>query len=105
MSDVSIALMALNFLWQVGLTLFVFARRPGEDAARAGKALSDRLELLDSKVRVIEAHMEHMPSNDELAGLRGEMLQTQAMMEALREGMKSLRSTVELIDAHLRQMR
>jgi Protein of unknown function (DUF2730) len=103
-NDLTLALWALNFIWMVGLTVVNFARRPGEDATRAAATASEKIDKLGGRVQGLEAHLEHMPSNDDLTKLDGAVREIRATLAALQESVSSLRATTVLIDQHLRNV-
>jgi archaellum component FlaC len=103
-SDIGLGLMALNFVWLVGLTLLTAARKPGDEAQRGVADARERLERLEARVHVLETHIEHLPTGAEVADMKGASREMRAMLIALQESLSGLRQTVNLIDEHLRRI-
>jgi hypothetical protein len=80
-ADPKFWLMAANFLLSGILALVVFARKPGEEAGKAINALADRVSRLEETLK-------HMPTNEELARLYGELRECNARVEHLVEGQR-----------------
>lgn len=92
-------------LWNCGLTAVLWLRKPGEDAARAVEAMGDEVEAKlrsqAQKITEICAHMEHMPTTEEIARLEGTMRQVNERISGLADGMKMMRSSLLRIDDYL----
>lgn len=104
MSDFAIVLMALNFIWLVGLTLLNFARRPGDEAQKGVADNRQKIERLEGRVHVLETHVEHLPTSSEVSDMKGASREMRAMLVAVQQSLESLRGTVNLIDEHLRRI-
>lgn len=102
--DFTPALMILMFLWNVGLTIVGFARRPGDEAVKAAKESQQEMESLKGRVSVLETHFEHLPTSHEVAELKAAAREMRATQMALQESVDSVRKTVHLIDEHLRRI-
>jgi ABC-type Zn uptake system ZnuABC Zn-binding protein ZnuA len=101
MSDAYLALMALNTLWLVGLTVVNVARRPGEEAAKAAASASAAAEALTSRLGILEAHMQHVPSHDELNALERRMQGIQAALQGLQASQEAAQRTLSLIQDYM----
>lgn len=94
----------------------LFVMRPGREAQAAvqalaerlarereeadAKAAADRAELV-SRVQHVEDHLQHMPTDEELATLRGDVHSIKAQLEGQRELLKRVEHQTQLIHEHL----
>jgi len=105
MPDLSISLAAVGILWNIGLTVTVWLRKPGEDAGAAVETLSDELKqaihLHAQRLSQIETHMEHMPSSEELAKLEGTVMEINARTEAQSEQLRTVSAALTRIETYL----
>lgn len=96
-----VALVAWNFV----LTAALWLRKPGEDAARAVDALRDdmdkRLKDAGAQITEIRAHMEHMPSNDELLRLEGAVREVNERTAGLHRNIDTMNSSLRRIEDYL----
>ena len=99
------ALTALSIVWNIGLTLIVWLRKPGEDAGAAVSQLAAELkkDIAQHSARLaeIETHMEHMPSSEELAKLEGMVLDINARTEAQSEQLRTVSASLTRIETYL----
>lgn len=90
----------------LGLFVFVWLRKPGEDArnrlADIERETGERLVVLETDVRVIKERMEHIPSKEELAELEGRLATLLAHIDGLRVSMDITRGSVARIEDFLR---
>jgi len=103
MTEIYLALAAMQFLWLVGLTFKTWASKPGEDATRAAQAASEAAERIKGRVDVLEERIKHMPSSDELIQLEGTVKAIQATQTQMTESVNVVRNTVARIEDHLRR--
>lgn len=92
------------------LVLFVLAavqwlRKPGEDAGKAVKehtqAVDEQLSGLRGRLQHVEDRLQHMPTDEELATLRGDVHAIKAQLEGQRELLKRVEHQTTLIHEHL----
>lgn len=105
LQDPRLWLELLVLVWNVALTLAVWLRKPGEDAARAvidlRTQLATELATLASRLTVVETDMEHMPTKEELARLEGTVKQIDERTEGLAEGLSTVRTQLNRIENYL----
>lgn len=87
-------LAVLALLWNCALTAALWLRKPGVDAGKAVDELRGRL-------TTIEAHMQHMPTNEELATLEGMVKQLNERTEGLSEAISTVRTQLNRIENYL----
>ena len=93
--------------WAVSLALAftVWVRRPGQDAAKAVEALradnDHRLQAHGHRLTEIEAHMEHMPTSEELKELEGTVKEIAQRLAGMSDGMATVRTTLVRIESFL----
>lgn len=92
-------------LWNSGLTLFVWLRKPGEDAAAAVSKLrtdhGEELAGVNTRLTAIETEISHMPTSEELAQLEGTVKQINERTAAQSEQIKAVAATVSRIESYL----
>ena len=92
-------------LWNCGLSAVLWLRKPGNDAAAAVGALrddmDDRLKAQASQITEIRAHMEHMPTNEELVQLEGTVKQINERITGLADNMVTVRASQHRIEDFL----
>lgn len=92
-------------LWNCGLTAVLWLRKPGEDAAIAVDALradvDDKLKSQSEQITEIRAHMQHMPTNDELMQLEGTVRQINERTTGMADGMSTVRASLNRIEDYL----
>lgn len=90
----------------LGLFVFVWLRKPGEDAKKRLaeiEALTDgRLVTLEGDMRVIKEKMVHLPSKEELIELEGRLATLLAHIDGLRVSVDITRGSVARIEDFLR---
>lgn len=102
----------LLVLWNAGLSVALWLRKPGMDAGAAvdklradlhnrHDALVARVALQETDIAGVKVHMQHMPSDDELATLRGSVMELSARTQGLVEAMNGVRATTQRIEAYL----
>jgi predicted nucleic acid-binding Zn-ribbon protein len=88
-------------------TAVVWLRRPGEEAKQSiqslGHRIDDELGELTSRLAVVEQRMAHMPTDEELATLRGDVQQVKAVVEGQRDLLKRVEHQQTLILEQLLQ--
>ncbi len=99
------ALTALSIVWNIGLTVIVWLRKPGEDAgaavAQLGAELKRDIATHSARLAEIETHMEHMPSSEELAKLEGTVMEINARTEAQSEQLRTVSAALTRIETYL----
>lgn len=99
------ALTALGIVWNIGLTLVVWLRKPGEDASVAvdqlGSDLKRSIAAHAERLAEIETHMEHMPSSEELAKLAGTVMEINARSEHQGEQLRTVSAALTRIETYL----
>lgn len=87
------------------LALVAWMRKPGEEA---GKALKQHAQLVDEqlgglrgRLQHVEDRLQHMPTDEELATLRGDVHAIKAQLEGQRELLKRVEHQTTLIHEHL----
>mgnify|MGYP000152539587 CR=1 FL=1 len=92
-------------LWNCALTGVLWLRKPGVDAAQAVEALrvdmDRRMHDQARQITGIEAHMEHMPTNDELAALEGAIKEVNERGAGLARNMDTVRISLHRIEDFL----
>lgn len=92
-------------LWNCGLSAALWLRKPGNDAAVAVGVLRDdmdeRLKAQASQITEIRAHMEHMPTNEELMQLEGTVKQINERTTGLADNMATVRASLHRIEDFL----
>ncbi len=115
-----VILQFFNLLWVVGLTVFMWLRKPGLDAAAGLKGMEEEFrdalkreraeterELRSHALKLadIQAHMEHMPSSEEMAELRGQVNGISERLAGVSVLVKQTHDSVESISRFLRENR
>lgn len=101
MTEIYLALAAMQFLWLVGLTFKAWAAKPGEDAARAAMAASVAADLIKGRMDVLEERIKHMPNSQELTELEGTVRAIKSTLDGMAETMAGLRATMALVQQFL----
>lgn len=87
------------------LALVQWLRKPGVDAGQAIKAhaqlVDEQLSGLRGRVQHVEDRIQHMPSDEELATLRGDVHAIKAQLEGQRELLRRVEHQTTLIHEHL----
>jgi hypothetical protein len=82
-------------------TAVVWLRRPGEEAKRSINSLGERIDFelvhLSTRVQLVEQRMQHMPTDEELATLRGDVQQVMAVVNGQRDLLKRVEHQQTLI--------
>ena len=82
-------------VWNIGLTTALWLRKPGEEA---GKAVSK----LDSDMRVMQETLKHLPTGDEITGMKQDMAAMKSDNRAQTDLLRSLQQQLSRIDDYLR---
>lgn len=100
----------------VALAVSVWLRKPGTDAGKAVEALKQAVgERFDAhrelhaaemrrqgeRITEIEAHMEHMPTSEELRVLEGTVKQIAERTQGMSDRMTGITATLNRIEHHL----
>lgn len=100
--DIKAWLPALLFLWNIALTLVAVLRKPGEAAGVAVAELraehSRELQEIKQSLVAVQTEIEHMPNSEELANLRGTVMQIDERTASLSEQIKSVAATTQRIE-------
>jgi Protein of unknown function (DUF2730) len=82
-------------------TAVVWLRRPGEEAKASIQQLGVRIDgelgHLATRLHVVEQRMQHMPTDEELATLRGDVQQVMAVVNGQRDLLKRVEHQQTLI--------
>lgn len=96
---------AIQSIVLVALAFVQWLRKPGEDA---GKAIKEHAQLVDEqlgglrgRLQHVEDRLQHMPTDEELATLRGDVHAIKAQLEGQRELLKRVEHQTTLIHEHL----
>lgn len=94
-------------LWSTGLTIAVWLRKPGVEAAAALAALKEearaRADALAHRVTTLEERVQHMPTSDELADLEGTVKAIDERTAGLAEAIGTIRTQLSRIETFLLQ--
>lgn len=92
-------------LWNAGLTVIVWLRKPGEEAGMAVEKLrqehADEYGQVNNRLTAIETEIQHMPTSEELAQLEGTVKQINERTAAQSEQLKTMSATVSRIETYL----
>lgn len=103
--DIKEILGILQFLWLVGLSLAMWLRKPGQEAAQAvkkmGEDISEQLQAQDRRLTEVETHMEHMPTKEALSELRGTVSRIDERSSGLVASTNTMRVTLQRIEDYL----
>lgn len=95
----------VQWLVTLGLAITVWLRKPGEDAGKAVDALradhDQRLHQHGQRLTEIEAHMEHMPTTEDLKELEGTVKEIGERTAGIADGMGTMRATLARIETFL----
>jgi hypothetical protein len=95
----------VQWVFTVALGLFVWLRKPGEDAGAAVATLradhDQRLHQHAARLTEIEAHMEHMPTSEELKELEGTVREIGQRTAGIADSMTTMRATLARIETYL----
>lgn len=87
------------------LAVFVWLRKPGEDAGEAVTALrrevSKQLNGLSHRMIVVEERIKHVPTSDELAELEGTVRLISSQISGQGESMQTMRVQLNRIEGYL----
>lgn len=95
-SDPKFWLSLAQWLVIIVIGIVTFARRPGEDATKAIAALTDRVSRL-------EETMKHVPTNEELARMGGELRECNARVENVVDGQRRISNQLDLMQRYLQE--
>lgn len=92
-------------LWNLGLTAALWLRKPGTDAGKAVNELredmDEKLKHQGSQITEMRAHMQHMPTNDELLELEGTVKEISERTAGLQRNMDAVRASLTRIEDYL----
>lgn len=92
-------------LWNSGLTLVVWLRKPGEEAGAAVERLrqdaANELSQVNTRLTAVETEIRHMPTSEELAELEGTVKQINERTAAQSEQIKGVAAAVQRIEHYL----
>jgi Protein of unknown function (DUF2730) len=95
----------LQWLAMAGISLVVWLRKPGEDAAHAVNALredlAERHGAISERVTRVEESMRHMPTSEELERLAGTVGAIKGQVEAQSNQLTTLTQGVTRIENYL----
>ena len=104
-NDLNAWLNAALVLWNAGLTLTLWLRKPGADAGAAVRALEADQRVkhgeLNNRVITLEERVRHMPTSDELSELEGTVRAINERTEGLAEAIGTVRTTLNGIETFL----
>lgn len=110
--DFRFGLEIVVLLFTVANSIAIWLRKPGQDAKAAVEALSVRFEeqrkedakaliverqSMQIKIQQLEDHLDHMPTDEELAHLRGNIQEVKAVVEGQRDLLKRVEHQQTLI--------
>jgi len=85
----------------------VWLRKPGEEAKQSikdlGERIDDEMSQQAGRLAAVEQRMQHMPTDEELATLRGDVQQVKAVVEGQRDLLKRVEHQQTLILEQLLQ--
>lgn len=92
-------------VWNAGLTLVVWLRKPGEDASHAvDKLREDMVEeqgKVNTRLTAIETELEHMPTSEELTRLEGTVKAIDMRTEGQSRQIETMANAVNRIENYL----
>ena len=83
------------------LALVVWLRKPGEQAAQAVNLLNGVVAKLQEEVRVLQERIQHMPTDEELALLKGDVATIKAEVKGVSQLLERVEHQNTLIHQHL----
>ena len=83
------------------LALVVWLRKPGEQAAQAVNLLNGVVAKLQEEVRVLQERIQHMPTDEELAQLKGDVATIKAEVKGVSQLLERVEHQNTLIHQHL----
>lgn len=107
---------AAQFVWLIGITVAVALRKPGEEAGKAVRELSDlvgkqqsatalSIAAIESKSALIEERIKHLPTHSEMRTLVHEVAALKGQMETLVQGLQRWQRVTERIEDWLNNER
>lgn len=95
----------LQWLIVLATAATAWLRKPGEKAATAVADLSQRIDRerteIVARIGAVEERIAHMPTDEELATLRGDVHSIKAQLEGQRELLHRVERQTALIHEHL----
>lgn len=95
----------VQWLVTLALAVSVWLRKPGEDAGRAVAELREdvdaRMQGHTARLTEIEAHMEHMPTDEELAKLEGSIQTLDERTKGMADRMAVMAASLQRIETYL----
>lgn len=99
----------LLLVWNAAISAVLWLRKPGEVAARAVDTLriehDARLQAHSQRLTEMQAHMDHMPTSEELRVLEGTVKEVAQRTHGIADGMQTMRSTLNRIEDFLLKSR
>lgn len=107
---------AAQFVWLIGITVAVALRKPGEEAGKAVRELSDlvgkqqsatalSIAAIEGKNALIEERIKHLPTHGEMRTLVHEVAALKGQMETLVQGLQRWQRVTERIEDWLNNER
>lgn len=85
--------------------LFLWLRRPGEDASKAVEAFrqahTEAMGVIKGRVDVLEERVRHVPTSEELAQLEGEVRSLSSSIAGVMQQVAEVRSSTRRIEDFL----
>jgi predicted nucleic acid-binding Zn-ribbon protein len=95
----------IQWLLTGALAVFVWLRKPGEDAGEAVTALrrdvASQVNKVTYRLIAVEEHIKHVPTSDELAELEGTVKTIASQTHGLAESMQTMRVQLNRIEGYL----
>lgn len=91
----------LRWLVTLLLALVVWLRKPGEQAAQAVQLVDASVTKLQAEVRVLQERIQHMPTDEELAQLKGDVSAIKAEVKGVSALLERVEHQNNLIHQHL----
>jgi hypothetical protein len=105
--DLKLYALVGSLFWNMGLTVALWLRKPGEDAGRAVDTLRQHVDgglgALRAQHQVMEERIRHMPTSEELAELEGTVRGISVQTAGLAESMQTVRGQLNRIENYLLQ--
>lgn len=90
---------------QSAVLVILWLRKPGQDAATAVRDLENKLDTqtgaMQREIAVLKERVDHMPTDDELVKLEGEVAAINERTVGMAEGMSTVRTQLNRIEQYL----